>query len=250
MAKDIPRADVVRQKFEHGLEMAAIGYGYTLEELGQAAMTGQPLTADRALAASRAAEEFLDAVALTGDTGKNWTGLINDPNVTVSEVPLDGDGGSPAFSDKTSDQIMRDVNAALSGVYEDTKQVEMADMLLLPVSIYTTLATRRVTGIDRTIMSWLEEYNAYTAYTKQPLTIMAVRGLETAGEGGTGRMVAYKKDPQVLKFHLPMSHNFLQAYQDGPMQFEVPGIFRTGGLEIRRPGAMRYVDKILHPAYE
>jgi hypothetical protein len=32
--------------------------------------------------------------------------------------------------------------------------------------------------------------------------------------------------------------------------FDVPGIFRLAGLEIRRPGAVRYVDGILEPAYE
>jgi hypothetical protein len=30
----------------------------------------------------------------------------------------------------------------------------------------------------------------------------------------------------------------------------VPGIFRLGGVEIRRPGAVRYVDGIMDAAYE
>jgi hypothetical protein len=57
-------------------------------------------------------------------------------------------------------------------------------------------------------------------------------------------MVAYKKDPKVLKLHLPMPHRFLPIWQNGPFNFVIPGIFRTGGIEIRRPGAVRYLDQI------
>jgi len=44
--------------------------------------------------------------------------------------------------------------------------------------------------------------------------------------------------------HIPMRHRFLPVWQTGPITFDVPGIFRTGGVEIRRPGAFRYVDGI------
>jgi hypothetical protein len=57
-------------------------------------------------------------------------------------------------------------------------------------------------------------------------------------------MIAYRKDPEIIKIHVPMPHRFLPVWQRGPLVYDVPGIFRTGGLEIRRPGAMRYVDGI------
>jgi hypothetical protein len=41
-----------------------------------------------------------------------------------------------------------------------------------------------------------------------------------------------------------MPHRFLPVYQDGPTSFEIPGIFRTGGIEVLRPGAFRYLDGI------
>jgi hypothetical protein len=71
-----------------------------------------------------------------------------------------------------------------------------------------------------------------------------VLGLDTAGAGSTTRMIAYKKDPAVLKMHMPMPHHFLPVWQTGPITFDIPGIFRIGGVEIRRPGAVRYVDQI------
>ena len=251
-ASDVPLADVTRQKFEHGIEMAAIGYSYTLEELGHAMMIpGMNLTTDRAEAARRAYLEFVDYVALHGDTAKAWTGLFNDPNVTIVNA-ADGAGtpiaGSTkkAWDSKTGDEIAKDVNDALTGIYTGTSTVEMADTVLLPVAEVSRLATTRMNSTtDINVLEWISRYNTYTQQTKQPLTIRAVRGLENAGAGGDiGRMVVYRRSPQVLKMHIPMPHRFLPVWQRGPLVFDVPGIFRLGGLEIRRPKAVRYVDAI------
>jgi hypothetical protein len=252
LAKDIPTADVTREKHETAVEMAAIGYRYTLEELGQAMMIpGLNLSSDRAAAARRAYEEFVDDVALRGDSGKNWTGLINDATVAASTAAGDGNGSSTTWDDKTGDQVARDINAAITGMYTSTLTIEIADTILLPIAAMTSLATRRMDGnTDTTIMAWLMKNNVYTMQTGQALTIRGVRGLETAGAAGNGRMVVYRRDPGVLKMHLPMPHRFLPVWQTGPMTYDVPGIFRLGGLEIRRPRAVRYVDGVFDAPYE
>jgi hypothetical protein len=76
------------------------------------------------------------------------------------------------------------------------------------------------------------------------ITILGLLNLETAGAGSTGRMVVYRRDPQVLKLHLPMPHWFRPVFQTGPMTLDIPGIFRVGSVEVRRPGAVQYVDGI------
>jgi len=250
MARDVPFADITREKFEHAIDMAAIGYFYTLEELAQAQMMGQPLSAERAAAAFRAYEEFMEDVAFIGSTDKDWTGLLNDPNVEIVPADASGTGGSQAWDDKTADQMLADINAILTGIYTDSSTVEMADTLLLPTAAFLALSLRRIPETVATVMSFLRENNTYTAQTGQALTIRAVRQLDTAGEGGVGRMVAYRRDPQVLKLHLPMPHRFLEVWRTGVMRYDVPGIFRTGGVEIRRPGAVRYADGITDAPYE
>lgn len=246
MATDMRIADVNRTKYEQGIEMAGIGYRYTLEELGQAMLVpGMNLTAERGDAARRAYEEFVDNVAMRGSTDKGWTGLINDATVTRVDAPNDGTASSRLWTAKTVDLILRDINLILSGIYSSSNTVEMADTILLPVAQHLSLSTIRIpdSGGD-TLMSFIMRANVYTAQTGQQLVIRAVRGLETAGSGSTARMVAYKRDPRVLKLHLPMRHRFLPVWQTGPLTFDVPGIFRLGGTEIRRPGAVRYLDGI------
>jgi hypothetical protein len=251
-AKDVPLADVTREKHEATVEMAAIGYRYTLEELGQAMMIpGMNLSSDRAAAAKRAYEEFVDDVALRGSTEKNLTGLINSTAVDISSAAANGNGSSTTWDDKTGDQVAADVNAAITGMYTATLTIEIADTILLPIAAMTSLATRRIgDNTDTTILAWLMKNNVYTMQTGQALTIRGVRGLETAAANGTGRMVVYRRDPAVLKMHIPMPHRFLPIWQTGPMIYDVPGIFRLGGLEIRRPKAVRYVDGVFDAPYE
>jgi hypothetical protein len=76
------------------------------------------------------------------------------------------------------------------------------------------------------------------------LTIRGVLGLDTAGSGATKRMVAYANRQDVVKLHLPMPHRFLPVATQDSIHFDVPGIFRTGGVEVLRPGAFRYLDGI------
>jgi len=245
-ANDVPRADVVRTRYEHGVELAAIGYGYTLEELGQAMLVPNTnLNVDRAAAARRAYEEFVDNLVLNGDADKGMDGLLDYTGVTAVNAEADGTGSSAAWADKTGDQILRDVNDIITGAYTTSLTVELCDTLLIPVAAFTLISTKRMPDIDKTVLRFLKEDNTYTAITGRPLNIRAVRGLEDAGDSSTGRMIAYRNDAQVLKLHLPMPHRFLPVWQTGPIRFDIPGIFRTGGLEIRRPVAVRYLDGIV-----
>lgn len=245
-ANDMPRADTKFEKLEHNVEMAGIGYGYSLEELGAAMMVpNQNLTTDRAAAARRAYEEFMYNLAFDGDADRGLSGLFGDSNVTVVSADNSGNAGSTNFADKTGAQVLADINGAISGVHTASETVELADTVLLPVAVFNDIASRQNSAAsDTTILEFLQKSNVYTAHTGRPLTIRAHRRLDDAGAGGLGRMVVYRRDPVVLKLHLPMPHRFLPVWQTGPMRFDVPGIFRTGGVEIRRPGAVRYVDGV------
>lgn len=240
---DIPNAEIKREKFTTAVHMAGIGYHYTLEEINQAAMLGMSLPNEKAMSARRAAEEFIDTIALTGDSSVNFTGLLNNASVDVENVPNDGTGSSRLFTAKTATLILRDLNEALTEIHTESKTTEMADTLLLPwETLHYLSTTERASGSDMTILEFFRRNNVYTLTTNNPLMIRGVRGLETAGDSSTKRMIAYHRDPSVLKLHMPMPHRFMAPFQKSAMQVEVPGIFRLGGLDIRRPGAVRYRD--------
>jgi len=242
-SRDIPLADINRQKHETEVSMAGIGYDYSLEELNQARMLGHDLTADKAKSARRAYEEMVEDIAFVGDADKGFQGLLNNSTVSRADV-ANGVSTTPQWTTKTPDEILVDINAALSGVWIASKTVEMADTLLLPLAQYSLLATKRMASdVSTTILTWIEQNNIYTKVTGQKLMIRAMRQLTTAGNGGTARMVAYRRAPDVLKLHIPMPLQFLAPQQD-VFTFLVPGMFRLGGVDIRLPGAVRYYDAI------
>jgi hypothetical protein len=246
LSKDVPNADVNLTRHTHQIEMAAIGYRYTTEELGYASRLGISLDTERAARARRAYEEFIDDLVRVGDTSKGMTGLFNNGDVAAANVAADGTGSSRLWTAKSPIQILRDINEALTSVYSVSKRVEMANTVLLPVDAYTYLATTPMSAdSNMTIMDWLMRGNVYTATTGQPLRIMAAGGLEDAGASGTGRMIVYRNTADVVKLHLPVPLRFLDPMRSGPMIYEVPGYFKTGGVEVRLPGAVRYRDGIV-----
>lgn len=244
-ATDMPYADINRNKFEQGIEMAGIGYTYNLEEIGVAMSISPPINlgAERAEAARFAYEMFMDNHAYRGSPAKNVTGLFNNPTVTVVTAAT-GASGSSHWSVKTADEIIGDVQNALTGVYEGSLTVEMADTVLLPIGEMQRLANVRVPNTYGNALDYLAKYNIYTHTTGAPLIIRSLLGLDSAGADGGGRMIVYRRDPRVLKLHIPMPHRFLPVFQRSAIQFDIPGIFRVGSVEVRRPGAMRYVDGI------
>ncbi len=241
---DMPYADVARNQFVHANHFAGIGYEWQLQELQRAAKLNRNLGSEKAASAIRVSEQFLYGIAIRGNAEKGLTGLVNDPNVPATTVPADGTGGSTQFKDKAPELINRDVNAAINGVVNNSGETEIANRLLLPTTRLQYLASTRIGDTNDTILKFIRENNAYTAQTGQPLEIIGSRELETAGAAGSARMVAYANDRTVLQFHLPGPHEFLPAFQKSSMTWEVAGIMNVGGVEVRRPKGMSYVDGI------
>jgi hypothetical protein len=258
-AKDVPLADVSQDMQQKTFHMAAIGYQWNIEEVNVAIQIGQPLPARKARAARLAYMQFMYGLTLFGDTEKGLGGLTNYGGVTAYIPPADGTGGSPLWVNsagagiKTPAQIVRDINRALTGIRTATFNTEMADTVLLPDEAYDYIAgTPYAATTMETILSFILRTNIYTITTGRPLTIRAVRELGTAAttgaSAGDGRMVVYKNDEDYAKLHLPMPHRFLPAVADGPLNTIVPGIFRTGGVELLTTSTFRYVDGISEPA--
>lgn len=226
---DIPLVNIDRTKHESTVHMGAIAYSFSLEEVGQAQMMGMNLDAAGAEAARFAYEKFVDAAAYTGAGMPNGTGLYNSAAVT----PVAATG---VFSGLTPDQVLTNLNTLIGGAYSSTLGVEMVNAVRLPLAVFSDIASRRMTDTNMTVLQFVQTANVYTAHTGNPLDIRADHRLTT-------RAVAWKKDPDVLKLHIPMALRFLPV-QPRNLEYHVPGMFRLAGLDIRRPGGVRYMDGV------
>jgi hypothetical protein len=182
-------------------------------------------------------------MAFSGDTEKGFEGLFNYTGVPSTTATADGTGSSALWADKTPAQIIRDLNDMLTGMGTATNYVEIADTVILPQERLGTLASTQMTNTQLSVLEFFRQSNVYTAQTGQPLTIRGKRNMLTIGSGSTARMIAYRRAPDVLKLHIPMPHRFFPVQIDG-FQFTIPGMFRLGGLDIRLPKAVTYVDGV------
>lgn len=243
---DIPFGSWTKAQYSSPFYMIGHGWTWNIEELNQAAMLGINLSSDQPVNARRIVEKKLYDIAIVGATEKNWTGLINDPGVTSYTVAATGTGSSTFWANKTPDQILFDVNTLLSGIPTATSNVEYADTLRLPPSAFRYISSTRLGSGDgaMTVLEFLRLNNIYTAETQQALDIGTILELETIGASGDGRMVAYRKSPEVVRFMLPQPLNTLPVRSRSLMSFESAMLARTGGTQIRLPGAVRYADRI------
>lgn len=242
---DMPFNSATKDMASHDFAMIGSGWEWNLEEVNQAALYNINLNATKAMSAADKIERLLNTIAFSGSTEKNWTGFANSADVPRADVDTPG----TFWPAKTVDQILLNVDEVLGRVRTQTSEVEWADSIALPPTAFRTIATRRLGAGDGniTVLEYIRKNNIYTAETGQPLAIYPVRELATASQDGGGRMVAYRRDEEVVRFHLPMPRTVLQPRQKSIMGFETGIIARTGGTEWRLPKAAAYADEVTAP---
>lgn len=236
-ANDLPRADVKGKEFTSKIRSIGNAYGYSTQEVRSAAMTGTPLSTKKATAAVKAQEEKMNALAFTGDADFNLPGLISNSNVPEVTLLADGTGSSKAFSTKTSDKIVRDVNSLINKVIGQSKGVHRVNEVWMPVEQYALLATtQNSTASDTTILGFLQQAHP-------GVTFRSVPELDAAGAGGADRMYALENSMDNWQLNIPMIARQYPPQQKG-LEFEVPVESRFGGVTIEYPLAFAFADGI------
>lgn len=258
-AKDVPIADVSLISVSSQFAMYAVGYRYNVEEVGKAMFAGYPLTARKAVSARQAADIFCAETALYGAGHPGWSGLLNLAGVTPSVSPDTGTGSARNWVNasgvglKTPEQVVAEMNALLMGPGLATGIMAslIGDTILLPPQAYTYIAITPygVTSPNMTILQWFMANNIYTTRTGRQVTIREMPMLADGATAtspnvaGQGRAVGYRNSSDAMELPMPMPYNFRPVYQDGPLQWAVPGIGRVGQL-IQVRDTVRYLDGI------
>ncbi|WP_395393063.1 major capsid family protein [Novosphingobium sp. BL-8A] len=235
-ADDMPYADSSRTQFLQENWIAAIGYKWNRADLERGQQLGINILADKADAASKSAERFIHKTAMRGDGLKFTTGFINNPLATTTTAA----GAITAASDPDADVAV--INDAITSVEVNTGETFQADTLAVPTSTFNLLASKRMTDTGMSVLNYMRQNSVIGA-----LNIKKSRHLETAGSGGTKRLIAYANTNDVHRFHLPGGGHQLfnsQPYQKGPFSWEVPGLMSIGGYENRIPKAITFVDGV------
>jgi hypothetical protein len=209
------------------------GYGWSIQDLRAAAFAGgRSLDQLRATAAREVLMRKLDENLWFGDSEVNITGIANNALVDAVSVITGG------WTTATADQILADITKLLVAASLATGGVEVSDSLLLPVSRYDIIATKFIgDNKDKTVLDLLRK-----AFPN--VSIKSSYRLETGDAARTGvRAIAYTNDKKKLEGLVPMEFEQF-APQAKNMDFSVTCHMRAGGVAIRYPGSVKYMDSI------
>ena len=235
-AQDLPRSDVLGKEFTSVIKSLGASYGWTVQEIRAAAMAGRPLNQRKANAARRSILAKENSIAFTGDTDAGLGGFLTNPNITDVALPADGVGASVLWSDKSPDQIIRDINLLARTVHSVSKGVETVDTLLLPLTQYNLIFdTPRSIHSDKSIGQWVLENSPHLK------SVDWLNELEDAGAGGTDLMMEYKRSPDKLTLEIPQDYEQFPVQEKG-LEFVVPVHSRIGGVLIYYPLSLAKAD--------
>lgn len=193
-------------------------------------------------------DKHMDANVYVGLTDYGTTGLVNNPDAVETTAASNGaTSPSTKWADKTPDQILKDVNDALTAGWAANEYDESAipNHILLPYEQYLYIMTTKVTDLAaETIYDFLMRNNAATK-AGGDLFIGATRWCKGAGTGSKDRMVVYNNDRRFVKMDelVPLARIMSQPNVTN-VCYDTAYMGNISEVQLFYPTSIRYVDGI------
>lgn len=230
---DLPLIDALVEEFQQKVHGIGAAYQWSIQDLRRSAMAGAQLDQRRARAARRSIEQQIENIAALGNAKAGLRGFAKHPNVPLVS-PTTGNWASA-----TSDQIIVDLNKLATSIVTTNKETFLPDTLVLDISRYNLIATKRLSTTGDTNQTVLEGWLSSNPWVTNVGTWNKLALADAANTGP--RLVCYKRDEEVLTLEIP------QEFEQFPPQaknlaFQVPVHARIGGVIVYYPIAMAYMD--------
>lgn len=254
-ANEISQISLDIGKTPHPLRLWALELKYTIPELESAAKLGRPIDEQKYQGLQLKHQMDIDEQVYIGDTSFGDTGLVNQsstgaPNtgVTTQNV-VAGAGGGTTWVSKTPDEILTDINTALTTVWANSGWAVVPRNILIPPAQYGFLATQKVSLAGNiSILKYVLENNLLARTGQGQLQIFPLKWCIGAGVGGTlgtvgnDRMVVYTKDKDRVRFPMTLLQRTPLQYQS--IWHKTTYFGRLGVVEVVYPQTLGYFDLI------
>lgn len=224
------------------LHLWGMELSYTLPELATSQALNRPIDVDKYNAIQTKYQMDVDEMVYIGEPKFSAApGLLNNTNITPSNV-VAGAGGT-TFALKTPNEMLNDINTLITGAWAASGWSMAPTHLLLPPIQFSRLTSQLIsTAGSSNILQFLRENSLSNNINGAPLIIAPVKWLSGRGVGSTDRMVAYRKDEQLVRF--PMT-----ALQRTPVEnrslYQITTYWgRLGQVEFPRLETIAYADGI------
>lgn len=227
-------------KVTHSVVALGDAFEYSIQDIKRAAFSGQPLNARKAMAARRVWERGLDDIAALGAPEDGIaTGLLNR-TVGTGAGQLRGTAvTAAAWKDATisADQMVKDLNAGVQGLIEDSSETQQPSLLLLSTANYLRFAHTRMAADNAE--SALEAFLRANPWISDVQPWNLLKGIDGAA-GDNTRGMLMQQDPDVVELMNPQEFEILPP-QVRNFAFKVLCHGRTAGTIVYRPLGLRYL---------
>jgi hypothetical protein len=237
-------------KTTHPLYLWAMEIKYTLPELASAQKLGRPVDQQKYDGLKLKYNMDVDEMVYIGDTPFGQTGLCNNTPQVASTNAAQAGADSPTgqttstkWIDKTADDILADVNLALTNTWTNSGWAIMPDELRVPPVQFGYLVSQKVsTAGNVSIIEFLRNNSLCNAANGRPLNIQPVKWLTGRGATGTDRIMAYTRDRNRVRYPLvPLQRTPLE-YRN---LFQIVTYYgRLGVMEFVYPETVYYLDGV------
>ena len=176
------------------------------------------------------------------------TGLVNNPDVIVTDAAATGSSSGTTFASKTPDQILSDINTAILTVWAASEYDldAIPNHIIMPYAQYNYLATTRVSELaEKTILTFLLENNV-AKQNGSDLFIGATAWCKgAAADGSSDRMVVYcNKDRFVAMDELVPLTRAMTTPNTQYFCYDTAYAGNVSEVEVFYDQTILYVDKI------
>ena len=189
-------------------------------------------------------DKLIDRNVYTGFSKVSSTGLINNPGITrVSAAAVTG--GATRWSQKTADEILADINTAISTLWKenDCASDALPNHILIPIEQFGALVTRKVSeDSERSILTYVLENNL-TVQQGGDLVISPCKWCSRAGSSHSDRMVVYCNRIDRICFNLTQPLRRMET-EYAEMRIKIPYIAQFSEVRFLYPSTVRYMDGI------
>ena len=193
-------------------------------------------------------DKHMDQNVYLGLSGYGTTGILNNPDAVETTVTTNGAAApSTKWKDKTPDQILVDVNAAIIANWAAAEYDEsaMPNHILLPYEQYAYILNTMVTDLaGESILDYLLKNNI-AAKNGASLFIGATRWCKGAGTGGADRMAVYCNSERFLSVEelVPLSR-VMSAPNAANACYDTIYMANLSEVEVFYPQTLAYYDGI------
>ena len=191
-------------------------------------------------------DKVIDRNVYTGFAKVSSTGLVNNPGITRSSAaPHTAGGTDTAWENKTADEILADINRAISALWRDNdcSSDALPSDILIPVEQFGQLVTRKVSDdSERSILTYVLENNLSVQQGGE-LVISPCKWCSGAGSGSTDRMVVYINRVDRICFNLTQPLRRMES-EYAEMRIKIPYIAQFSEVRFLYPSTVRYMDGI------